>query len=141
MSLVQYFDTDYSSVKQWVLYIILFFIVVIAVYALYNKYMEQKNNKLRKELNNIMMQNVVEAAYGKDPEPYGPDLAIITDTIHGVPKRPEYITGSMVVPGNTGTTEEKKRSTRMLQYNLEYDNQVDDNLDIGNRPTGLFSIP
>lgn len=148
MALVEYFDTDYNKFRNVILTLLFIFLISITVYALYNKYKSHKREKIERSImiNKMLINNSL-SSNNTDVEPnsatsYMPDYTIINDTIHGVPKRPQYLTGSMVVPGyNPQNTEEKKRTNAMIQYNLEYDNLVDDIIDIMDAPKGLYIAP
>ena len=148
MALVQYFEMDYIKFRNVTLTLLFLFLIGIAIYALYCKYQTHKKEKLERSImiNKMLINNSLPSNYSdvepNSPNSHMPDYKIINDTIHGVPKRPQYLTGSMVVPAhNPQNTEEKKRTNAMIQYNLEYDNLVDDILDIVDAPKGLYIAP
>ena len=148
MALVDYFDVDYNKFRNITLTLLFLFLISITIYALYNKYKNHKKEKLERSImiNKMLINNSLPSNYSdvepNSPHTHMPDYTIINNTIHGVPKRTQYLTGSMVVPEyNPQNTEEKKRTNTMIQYNLEYDNLVDDIIDIMDAPKGLYVAP
>lgn len=119
-----------SSSKYYLWIIVLF--MILASYCLTRMYLDPKN-----KIDTMLWSN-----YWTNTKHMMPDEVAFRNMIDLPGRDPLWMTESMVAPiGSELINDEKQKISKMEVLNMLYNDGINDNIDRGSRPKGLYVIP